>query len=56
MQAGLVSACHDCSEGGLAVALAEMALAGGLGAEIDLAQVITDGDLEAEAGRRGGWS
>ena len=29
--AGLVRGCHDLSEGGLAVALAEMALAGGLG-------------------------
>jgi phosphoribosylformylglycinamidine synthase II len=28
--------CHDCSEGGLAVALAEMAFAGGLGVEADL--------------------
>jgi len=27
---GLVRSCHDCSEGGLAVALAEMAFAGGL--------------------------
>ena len=33
---GLVVSCHDCSEGGLAVALAEMAFAGGLGAEVDL--------------------
>ncbi len=33
---GLVVACHDCSEGGLAVALAEMAFAGGLGIEADL--------------------
>ncbi|MGD8787056.1 MAG: AIR synthase-related protein, partial [Phycisphaerales bacterium] len=32
----LVVSCHDCSEGGLAVALAEMALAGGLGIEADL--------------------
>ena len=30
---GLVRSCHDLSAGGLAVALAEMALAGGLGAE-----------------------
>ncbi|MDA0702551.1 MAG: phosphoribosylformylglycinamidine synthase subunit PurL [Proteobacteria bacterium] len=30
-------ACHDLSEGGLAVALAEMALAGGIGAEIPAA-------------------
>lgn len=34
--AGLVQSCHDCSEGGLAVALAEMCLAGGLGAEVQL--------------------
>ncbi len=31
IQAGLVQSAHDCSEGGLAVALAEMALAGRLG-------------------------
>ncbi len=30
-----VSACHDVSDGGLAVALAEMAISGGIGAEID---------------------
>jgi phosphoribosylformylglycinamidine (FGAM) synthase-like enzyme len=30
-----VSACHDLSDGGLAVALAEMAMAGGIGATID---------------------
>ena len=30
-QAGLVRSCHDLSEGGLVVALAEMAIAGGLG-------------------------
>ena len=35
----VVKACHDCSEGGLAVALAEMAFAGGLGMQIDLGQV-----------------
>jgi phosphoribosylformylglycinamidine (FGAM) synthase-like enzyme len=33
---GLVQSAHDCSEGGLAVALAEMALAGRLGAEVTL--------------------
>ncbi len=31
---GVVRACHDLSEGGLAVAVAEMALAGGLGADV----------------------
>ena len=39
MDAGFVAACHDCSEGGLAVALAEMAFAGGLGMKIDLKKV-----------------
>ncbi|QDV38067.1 phosphoribosylformylglycinamidine synthase subunit PurL [Tautonia plasticadhaerens] len=36
---GLVRSCHDPSEGGLAVALAEMCLAGGLGAEASLRDV-----------------
>jgi phosphoribosylformylglycinamidine synthase len=39
MRTGLVRACHDCSEGGLAVAVAEMCFAGGFGASIDLARV-----------------
>jgi phosphoribosylformylglycinamidine (FGAM) synthase-like enzyme len=33
---GAVKACHDCSNGGLAVALSEMAVKGEIGAEIDL--------------------
>jgi phosphoribosylformylglycinamidine synthase len=33
---GLVVSCHDCSDGGMAVSLAEMAFAGGLGMEIRL--------------------
>ena len=36
---GLVRACHDCSEGGIGVAVAEMAFAGGLGATIHLKSV-----------------
>ncbi|MDR2075780.1 MAG: phosphoribosylformylglycinamidine synthase [Desulfovibrio sp.] len=36
---GLINACHDLSDGGLAVALAEMSLAGRLGASIDLDKV-----------------
>ena len=35
IRAGLVAACHDVSEGGLAVALAEMCIASGLGVAID---------------------
>jgi len=36
---GLVKACHDLSEGGLAVTAAEIALAGGYGVELDLRKV-----------------
>jgi phosphoribosylformylglycinamidine synthase len=36
---GLVRACHDCSEGGIGVAVAEMAFAGGLGARAHLESV-----------------
>ncbi len=43
IQAGLVQSAHDCSEGGLGVAVAEMCIGGRLGAEIDLANVpVTD--------------
>jgi phosphoribosylformylglycinamidine (FGAM) synthase-like enzyme len=44
VRAGLVRACHDLSEGGLAVGLAEMAFAGALGAHIDLRRVPHDCD------------
>lgn len=36
IQTGLVRSAHDCSDGGLAVALAESAIAGGVGASIQL--------------------
>lgn len=39
MTSGLIRSCHDCSDGGLGVALAEKALAGGLGAEIDCTEI-----------------
>jgi phosphoribosylformylglycinamidine synthase subunit PurSL len=42
IQAGWVRACHDLSEGGLAVAAAEMAFSGGWGATIRLADVPAD--------------
>jgi phosphoribosylformylglycinamidine synthase len=38
IERGLISACHDVSDGGMAVALAEMALASGIGAIVDQAQ------------------
>ncbi len=49
IDAGLVRACHDLSEGGLAVAAAEMALAGALGAELDLEHVPRDEETDAAA-------
>lgn len=39
IRAGLVLACHDLAEGGLGVALAEMAFSGGLGVNINLRRV-----------------
>jgi phosphoribosylformylglycinamidine synthase len=46
--AGVVRACHDCSEGGLAVALAEMCLAGRLGADFDLGLIPSPADLSGD--------
>jgi phosphoribosylformylglycinamidine synthase len=37
---GVARSCHDLSEGGLAVAIAEMAFAGGYGAAIDLTDLV----------------
>ncbi|MBU1410841.1 phosphoribosylformylglycinamidine synthase [Myxococcota bacterium] len=42
IQAGLVASCHDLSDGGLGVSLAECAMAGELGCSVDLAQVPVD--------------
>jgi phosphoribosylformylglycinamidine synthase len=39
IDSGLIKSCHDLSEGGLAVAAAEMAFAGGYGLELDLSRV-----------------
>jgi phosphoribosylformylglycinamidine synthase len=39
---GLVASCHDCSDGGLGVALAESGFAGGFGLEIDLRQALAE--------------
>ena len=45
IQEGVVLACHDCSEGGLGVALAEMAFAGEVGAEVALERLPRSPDL-----------
>ena len=39
IRAGLVASCHDISDGGLAVALAEMCIAGDMGAELDIGKL-----------------
>ena len=48
IRAGWVRACHDLSEGGLAVAAAEMALAGELGLRLELGCVPRDGDVNGD--------
>jgi phosphoribosylformylglycinamidine synthase len=45
---GLVASCHDLSEGGLGVALAEIAFAGGLGLKVDLRNVDIEGPLRVD--------
>lgn len=44
-QQGLVNACHDCSDGGLAVTLAEMCIGGRMGADVDFSEVPVNGSL-----------
>jgi phosphoribosylformylglycinamidine synthase len=46
--AGLVASCHDLSDGGLAVAAAESAFAGGFGMCLDLSQVPWKGDADTK--------
>ena len=43
VRSGALASAHDIAEGGLAVALAECCLAGGLGAEVDLDGALGDG-------------
>ncbi|RLS58504.1 MAG: phosphoribosylformylglycinamidine synthase subunit PurL [Planctomycetota bacterium] len=49
LAAGLVRSCHDLSEGGLALALAEMAFAGGLGIEASIAGVCPESSDAVDA-------
>lgn len=42
---GLVNAAHDCSEGGIGVAVAEMAFAGGFGIELDAGRIPVSEDV-----------
>ena len=43
VRGGLVASCHDCSDGGLGVALAETAFSGGYGIEADLGAAPREG-------------
>jgi phosphoribosylformylglycinamidine synthase len=45
---GVARSCHDLSEGGLAVAIAEMAFAGGYGAEIDLTDLVVATGIDSD--------
>ncbi|AIF68554.1 phosphoribosylformylglycinamidine synthase [Palaeococcus pacificus DY20341] len=45
IELGLVKAVHDVSKGGIAVALTEMALAGGVGFEVDISKVPVEREL-----------
>lgn len=49
IRSGTVRSCHDLSDGGLAVAAAEMAFAGGLGATLVLSKVPVHGGLSDTA-------
>jgi phosphoribosylformylglycinamidine synthase II len=49
VRAGELSSAHDIAEGGLAVALAECCVAGGLGATVELAQGDAPGEADAVA-------
>ena len=42
---GFVRSCHDCSEGGIAVAAAEMAFAGGYGLTLNLGEIPTGEEI-----------
>ncbi len=46
LQRGLISACHDISDGGLACAVAEMCIGGRLGAKLDIGKLPCCGDLD----------
>ncbi len=47
IESSLLRSCHDLSEGGLAVALAEMCFGGQLGAQVDLSNVVETTGLSA---------
>jgi phosphoribosylformylglycinamidine synthase len=49
IQKGLVLSCHDCSEGGIAVAVSEMAFAGNIGVDITVCGIPADKSIKNNA-------
>ncbi|MCK5912452.1 MAG: phosphoribosylformylglycinamidine synthase, partial [Desulfuromusa sp.] len=47
-QQGLIASCHDLSDGGLGVALAESAFAGGFGMQIELSYLDLEGTIRED--------
>jgi phosphoribosylformylglycinamidine synthase len=56
MHTGLVASCHDCSDGGIAVAAAETAFAGGFGMQIDANKIPVPGMLAVQGSNESGSS
>ncbi|MBT4484046.1 MAG: phosphoribosylformylglycinamidine synthase subunit PurL, partial [Candidatus Latescibacteria bacterium] len=48
MDRRLILSCHDCSEGGIGVALAEMAFAGEIGAEVTISKIPIDTEMRED--------
>ena len=48
INSGWVRSCHDCSEGGIGVAVAEMAFAGGYGMSLNLDDIPTGDEINAD--------
>jgi phosphoribosylformylglycinamidine synthase len=48
IEEGLIYSCHDCSEGGIGVAAAEMAFSGGFGMKLDLTSVPRDAEVATD--------
>ena len=48
INSGLVRSCHDCSEGGIGVAAAEMAFSGGYGMSLNLDDIPTADEITAD--------
>ena len=44
----MIVSCHDCSEGGIGVAVAEMAFSGGLGMDLDMSTLPRSADLDRD--------